>query len=69
MLVELTPTTYLALCAIVKDMLTLETDATPLLQQVDQELSGVLAGGMISSELAEEPRYLDALRRGGMLRA
>ena len=68
MLVELTPTAYLALCGLVRDALEMETDASPLLKRVEQELSGALAGGMISSELAEEPQHLDALRRGGFLR-
>jgi hypothetical protein len=66
-LVELSPTAYLALCGLVRDALEIESDATPLLQRVAQELMGATAGGMISSELAEEPERLEALRRGGFL--
>lgn len=67
MLVELSPVSYLALCGLVGDALEVESDATPLLQRVARELSGALAGGMISSELAEQPENLEALRRAGFL--
>lgn len=63
MLVELSPVTYLALCGLVRDAMLNESDATPLLQKVAQELKGATAGGMIPSELAEDPTRLDVLRR------
>jgi len=66
-LVELSPTAYLALCGLVRDALEVESDARPLLEKVAEELMGATAGGMISSELAEDPGRLDALRRGGFL--
>lgn len=69
MLVELSPEAYLAVCGLVRDALEMDTDASHLLNRVAAELSGVFAGGMISSELAEDPENLDALRRGGFLRA
>lgn len=69
MLVELSPVAYLALCGLVRDALEVDSDAAPLLKRVADELSGATAGGMISSELAEEPERLEALRRGGFLRA
>ena len=67
MLVELSPAAYLALCALVRDALEVQSDAAPLLQKVAQELAGATAGGMIPSELAEHPQQLEALRRGGFL--
>ena len=68
MLVELTPTAYLTLCGLVRDALEYPSDAEPLLQRTANELMGATAGGMIPSELAEEPDNLTALRRGGFLR-
>lgn len=67
MLVELSPVAYLALCGLVRDALEVDSDATPLLQRVADELMGAMAGGMVSSEFAEEPMRMDALRRGGFL--
>jgi rubrerythrin len=64
-LVELSPVAYLALCGLVRDALEVESDAKPLLERVAQELMGATAGGMVSSELTEEPDHLEALRRGG----
>lgn len=69
MLVELSPQVYLTLCALVRDNLEVESDATPLLEKAASELMGATAGGMIPSELAEDPDHLSALRRGGFLRA
>ena len=67
MLVELTPKAYLALCGLVRDALEVDSDATAILECVAEELMGANAGGMISSELAENPEHLNALRRGGFL--
>ncbi len=67
MLIELTPSDYLALCGLVRDALEVESDANPLLKRVAQALAGVNAGNMIPSELAEQPGHLAALRRGGFL--
>lgn len=69
MLVELTPKAYLALCGLVRDALEVESDASAILESVADELIGATAGGMISSELAENPDHLEALRRGGFLTA
>jgi hypothetical protein len=63
--VELSPAAYLALCALVRDSLINESDASPLLEKVAQELANVTAGGMIPSELLEQPERLEALRRAG----
>lgn len=69
MLVELSPAAYLALCGLVRDALEVNSDATPLLNRVANELMGVTAGDMISSELMENPDHVEALRRGGFMRA
>ena len=68
MLVELSPATYLALCGLVKDALQHPSDATPILVRAGQELSGVTAGGMIPSELIEQPEYIENLRQAGFAR-
>ena len=67
MLVELSPVTYLALCGLVRDALINPNDATPLLNKAAQELASATAGGMIPSELAEQPERLEALRRAGFM--
>ena len=67
MLVELSPVAYLALCGLVRDALVNPSDATPLLNRVAQERATATAGGMIPSELAENPARLDALRRAGFV--
>jgi len=67
-LVELTPATYLALCGLVSDALQYPSDATPILQRAEKELSGATAGGMIPSELVEQPERLENLRRAGFAR-
>jgi hypothetical protein len=64
-IVELSPVAYLALCGLVDDALITQSDATPLLTRVAEELRSATAGGMIPSELVEEPTRLEALRRAG----
>ena len=67
MLVELSPVSYLALCGLVQDALQEPSDATLILTRVQKELKSVAAGGMIPSELTEQPEHLVALRRAGMV--
>lgn len=67
MIVELSPMAYLTLCGLVRDALEVDSDATPILERVADELMGATAGGMISSELAENPERMVALRRGGFI--
>ncbi len=43
MKIEMSPSVYLALCALVKDAMEVDSDATPVLQQAARELSAVLA--------------------------
>ena len=68
MLVEVSPATYLALCGLVSDALQQPSDATPILLRAARELGGVMAGGMIPSELVEQPEHLENLRRAGYAR-
>ncbi|MDD3028956.1 MAG: hypothetical protein PHS57_01550 [Alphaproteobacteria bacterium] len=68
MLVEISPTTYLILCGLVRDALQCPNDATALLRRAEKELGGVTAGDMIPSELLEQPEHMEALRRAGMAR-
>lgn len=64
-LVELSPVTYLALCGLVSDAMQQPSDATPILARAAKELSNATAGGMIPSELVEQPEYLENLRQAG----
>lgn len=66
-LVELSPVAYLTLCGLVRDALEVGSDADALLNRTAQELMSATAGGMIPSELAEEPERLGALRRAGFV--
>lgn len=68
MLVELSPTTYIALCGLVSDALQQPSDATPILVRAGKELGDATAGGMIPSELLEQPEYMENLRRAGYAR-
>ncbi|MDE2029646.1 MAG: hypothetical protein KGI97_03675 [Alphaproteobacteria bacterium] len=65
MLVEVSPSTYLALCGLVSDALQHPSDATPILVRAAKELGGACAGGMIPSELLEQPEHLENLRAAG----
>lgn len=65
--VEISPTVYLILCGLVNDALEVPSDAEPLLRRAVEELMSVTAGGMIPSELTEQPEHLLALRRVGMM--
>jgi hypothetical protein len=64
-LVELSPISYLALCGLVSDAMQHPSDASVILARVAKELSSATAGGMIPSELLEQPDTLENLRRAG----
>ena len=68
MLVELTPITYITLCGLVKDALLTKSDADPLLKIAERELSGLVSGGFLPSELLEQPEHMENLRRAGIAR-
>lgn len=65
MLVELSPATYIALCGLVSDALQEPSDASALLERAAKELSAATAGGMIPSDLVEQPETIENLRRAG----
>lgn len=67
-LVELSPATYIALCGLVSDALQEPSDATPILVRAGKELGNATAGGMIPSELVEQPQHMENLRRAGFAR-
>lgn len=66
-LVELSPTAYMTLCGLVRDALEISSDAEPILNRAARELMSATAGGMIPSELTEQPEHLTALRRAGFI--
>lgn len=68
MLIEISPTTYLALCGLVSDSLMYPSDATPILRRAEVELRSATAAGMIPSELVEQPECMENLRRAGFAR-
>ncbi len=68
MLVELSPATYIALCGLVSDALQYPSDATPILRRAEKELGNATAGGLIPSELVEQPEYMENLRYAGFAR-
>lgn len=67
MMIELSPTAYTALCGLVMDTMLTDSDAAPLMHRVMRELGSVASGGMIPSELVEDPSRLEALRRAGLV--
>jgi len=67
--VELTPKAYLAICGLVRDALEIESDANEILKSVADELMNATADNMISSELSENPKHIDALRNAGFIKA
>ncbi|MER2520740.1 MAG: hypothetical protein ABTQ34_08655 [Bdellovibrionales bacterium] len=67
MMIELSPTAYTVLCGLVMDNMMTDSDAAPLLRRVAQELGAIASGGMIPSELVEDPTRLEALRRAGFV--
>jgi hypothetical protein len=67
-LVELSPATYIALCGLVSDALQYPSDATPILRRAEKELGNATAGGLIPSELVEQPEYMENLRYAGFAR-
>jgi hypothetical protein len=62
-LVDLSPAAYLALCALVREALEHESDASPLLNRVAAELARAIANDEVPAEFANQPERLEALRR------
>ncbi len=67
MLVDLSPAVYMALCAMIRDELQTDSDASPLLQRVAAELARAIANDHIPEDLAEQPERVEALRRAGFV--
>lgn len=67
MMIELSTAAYTALCGLVLDAMVTDSDAAPLMRRVMQELKGVASGGMLPSELVEDPGRLEALRCAGFV--
>ncbi len=67
MMIELSTTAYTMICGLVMDNLMTDSDAAPLLRRVEEELRAVAAGGMLPSELVEDPARLESLRRAGFV--
>ena len=68
MILDVSPSTYIALCGLVSDALQEPSDATPILARAAKELGGVTASGMIPSELLEQPEHMENLRQAGYAR-
>jgi hypothetical protein len=67
MMVEMSPATYMTLCALVRDALEVDSDAAPLLKRVADELA--LAGmDNLPEEITSDPRKMEALERAGFVR-
>lgn len=66
-MIELSTTAYTAICGLVLDTMLTDSDAEPLMRRVMQELKAVAAGGMLPSELVEDPSRLEALRSAGFV--
>ncbi|MDP9128383.1 MAG: hypothetical protein M3N08_09020 [Pseudomonadota bacterium] len=65
MIVELSPTAYVALCGLVQDALQHQSDATALLKRVARELAGATANDSVPAEAIEHTEQAAILRRAG----
>jgi len=69
-MVELSPGTYIALLAMVREELDLakDSDAAPILKRAEAELAHAVANDHTRHEdLAAEPERVEALRRAGVV--
>ncbi len=60
--VKLSPAVYLALCALVKDSLEVQSDATPLLRMAALELAAAAESGDLPEAVTGKADVLAALR-------
>jgi hypothetical protein len=65
-LVELSPSVYIALCGLVQEAMQVSSDATPLLQKVAGELAQATSGEVIPADFAEKPERMELLRKAGL---
>jgi hypothetical protein len=66
-MVELSPAVYMALLALVREELQVDSDASPLLRRVEAELARAVANDRAEEHFAEHPHHLEALRRAGVV--
>ncbi|MEJ0063870.1 MAG: hypothetical protein WDO70_11960 [Alphaproteobacteria bacterium] len=59
--------TYLTLCALVRDAMQVESDASPMLARVARELS-LASHDVLPSELKKDTRKVAALAEAGFIR-
>ena len=65
-MVELSPGTYIALLAMVREELQHESDASPLLKRAEAELARAVANDhTVHEDLTQQPERVEALRRAG----
>ncbi len=65
-MVQISTTSYLTLCALVRDAMQVESDASPILARVATELSLSPAG--LPPELLSDNRMVAALQDAGFIR-
>lgn len=66
-MVELSPASYVALLALVRENLEHESDASPLLKRVEAELAHAVANDRVHDDLVAEPERVEVLRRAGVV--
>jgi len=66
-MVELSPASYMALLALVREELQFESDASPLLKRVEAELARAVANDRVHDDLTAQPERVEALRRAGVV--
>lgn len=66
MQLKISTTTYLTLCALVRDALQVDSDAAPLLRRAAAELAAAMAN-QIPDDLIDSPEKLEALQRAGFM--
>ena len=66
-MVELSPASYMALLALVREELETESDASPLLKRVEAELAHAVANDRSHHDLSAQPERVEALRRAGVV--
>ena len=67
MMVDLTPGTYIALLAMVREELLHESDAAPLLKRAEAELARAVANDRTHADLDDQPERAAVLRRAGVV--
>ncbi len=67
MMVQISPTAYITLCALIRDAMQVDNDATPVLKRVADELAlGTL--DKLPEEITSNPRMVEALVNAGFIK-